>query len=290
MKRMPLFILLLFAAITGFSQTISFADVELKNYLIHENCIDTNRTDNNGWWNGDIDADVNDDGEIDQQEAERVLNLGIQDFSDAYRIKSVQDLSQFRNLNWLQIIGIDSLYEISNLELDSLRSLWIGTNYSLRRVDISDLWNLTEDFRVEDIDTLDYLNIQNGNRARYFSLFYTQYIREACVDSIAIEYNEVAWRLLSGVPKMEDCYEAASIHPVIPNHQVGLFPNPTTGSFRINTSSKILKIKILNPQGIVIKEWQPLADEMDISSVASGLYHLIFTMEEGVAFGKIWKM
>ena len=43
---------------------------------------------------------------------------------------------------------------------------------------------------------IEYLNLKNGNHPDgIFSLFYTENIKEACVDTFAAEYNEVAWHM-----------------------------------------------------------------------------------------------
>lgn len=273
----------------GYSQSLSFSDPELKRYLITEMCIDTNLTDNNGWWNGSMDADLDDDGEISQHEAMQITNIGIQDHTDAYNIKTIQDLSQFSDLTWLQIINVDSIRSISNLGLDSLHSLWIGANRTLDSVDISDLVHLTKDLRVEDIDTLSYLNIQNGSVAQYFSLFYTEHIHSACIDSIAREYEEVQWRMISGLPAVDSCSRLTSSIEQTEPMQIDVYPNPSTGEIKVHSPLEVLEVKIYGINGKLISKRKPMNNQIDISSLASGLYQLQFITRNGSVYRKIVK-
>lgn len=287
LSKILLLSLILFPTENVISQIIDFADLELKEYLINELCIDTT---NNGF--GDIDADLNNDNEIQFTEANSILNIQINDLEDNYLIKSVKDINQFENLNFLRIVQTDSITEISNLVLDSLKTLWIGSCASLRIVDISNLTGLTEDFRVEDIDTLDYLNIKNGSIPEYFSLFYSENIHYACVDSIAAEYDEVAWRMISGLPTIDNCIPLTTSiqhNETSQNELIKLYPIPTAGIIEINTKLLIETVNIFDLKGTLKNIIPVVNNQIDISHFIPGVYILKIKTENGIINKKVFK-
>lgn len=253
----------------GVSQTITFNDIGLKNYLIQELCVDTANT---FWGTGHIDVDLNNDNEIQAEEAEQVTQLMVEDFGDNYGILSVQDLSHFKNLRWLKLVHTDSVHEISNLGLDSLKHLWIGANYSLKVINISDLHALSEALRIEDIDTLDYLNIQNGSVPELFSLFYSEHIHYACVDSIADEYDEVAWRMIEHLPEFENCSSSTSQVKTVEKEAFKLYPNPTHGMLHISNNSELIQINIYDIEGRLCRIFNKSSKTIDLSDLSIGLY------------------
>lgn len=254
---------------TGISQNITFNDIGLKNYLIQELCVDTANT---FWGNGHVDVDLNNDNEIQIEEAEQVTQLMVEDFGDHYNILSVQDISHFKNLRWLKLVHVDSVYEISHLGLDSLKHLWIGANYNLKIIDISDLQALTEALRIEDIDTLDYLNIQNGSIPELFSLFYSEHIHYACVDSIAAEYNEVAWRMIENLPEFENCSSSTTQVEAVENEVFNLYPNPTNGILKIKSHSEFRRLNVFNIDGRMVGSIKKSVNEIDLTNLKTGLY------------------
>jgi len=271
-----------------FSQVINFTDSELKRYLITESCVDT--TNNGVSFSNDISVDSNNDGEIQTNEALGIIKLEIWDTPSNYSIKSLQDINSFSNLNYLKVIGNDSISEISNLVLDSLTTLWIGNCATLKIIDISNLTNLTKDLRIEDCDTLDYLNVQNGSIAQYFSLFYTNYIHYACVDSIADEYNELAWKMISGTPTINNCATLNANTPNANEPLIKMRPNPTNGFFEINDSHAFDSITIFDINGSVIKNFSIHGNKIDITNLMSGFYVIAIESSKRISYGKIVKM
>lgn len=266
-QKITIFWLLLSSV--GFCQTISFEDIGLKNYLIQELCVDTANT---FWGTGHIDVDLNNDNEIQEEEAELVTQLLVKDFGDNYGILSVQDLNHFRNLKWLKLVHVDSVYEITTLGLDSLKHFWIGSNYSLKIIDISDLHALTEALRIEDIDTLDYLNIQNGSIPELFSMFYSEHIHYACVDNISDEYDEVAWRMIEHLPEFENCSSLTSQVNTVEKEAFKLYPNPTHGMLHISNNSELIQINIYDIEGRLCRTFNKSSKTIDLSDLSIGLY------------------
>lgn len=288
MKQTITFFLIFFLACgCCFSQSINFTDLELKRYLIQELCVDSSNT--GAFFSNDLDVDLNNDNEIQLSEAEQVLRLEIYDLQDEYGIKSLLDLNAFKNLRYLKILHNDSIVSLSNFALDSLKTLWIGNCINLRVVDISNLTGLSDDFRVEDLDTLDYLNIQNGSIPQYFSLFYTDNLRYACVDSIAAEYNEVAWKMISGSPTIANCTSVNGNKPEAPAALLKVFPNPTQGSISIESHLQFDRVAVFDSKGRYRDTLTIHGGIIDLSAFPSGVYCLLFSSEDQVICKKIVK-
>ncbi|HLO56785.1 MAG TPA: T9SS type A sorting domain-containing protein [Saprospiraceae bacterium] len=164
-------LILLFLVLCGVAsgQIIDFPDVRFKNALVTSKCVDL---DGNG--TGDADADLNNDGEISEDEALTVIGLTI---SNRF-ISSLDGIKFFKNLKNL------SCYKnkISSLDVSGLLNLEILTCYQnnmknidvtgcknirelrtwendLKRIDVSSLTNLKDLYT--DFNPLDSLNL-NG--------------------------------------------------------------------------------------------------------------------------------
>jgi len=261
-----------------FGQTIDFNDSGLKDYLINKNCVDTLNNFNAPWSTPiikHINVDLNNDNEIQISEALSVEKLNINDFGDHFSILSVQDLSHFENLKWLQLTSMNLVYDISNLGLDNLKRIYIGSSQSLKIIDLSDLPNLTESLRIEDQYTIDYLNIQNGNRAEFFSLFYSDNIAYACVDSIYNEYNLVASKMISGAPEIDECEGSLTSNDIINQYEsIRVFPNPTNGIIRVESKKSIEELLIFNSLGEMLFQAGNISNPIDVSHLTSGIYFL----------------
>ncbi len=225
----------------GYCQDILFSDASLKSFLINESCVDIDN-DNNP----DMDADINNDGEIQLSEAENVTNLIFHIFDNNYSVESIQDLSNFSNLEKLTIIYFNDLENIFPLALDNLRDLSIGSCLNLKHIDLSDMHQLVN-LKIEDIDSLDYLNLQNNNfPSGIFSLFYTENIQYACVDDINKEYDEVSYHMAQDVLPSINC--KLGITEIDLENQIKIFPNPSSNFFSIQgiekENSKIIIIDI----------------------------------------------
>lgn len=168
MKKYTLFLLLISYASNA--QIINFPDANFKNALVNTNCIDTN---NNGI--GDIDADANNDGEIEVSEAVTVNSLIVEQQS----IANLSGIEQFINLHTLNcsynpLITLD-LTSQSNLSylnatscqltsivvdgLTNLNAIYAGDNY-FSTLDLSTTGFIDGMFGPNP--NLEYLNIKNG--------------------------------------------------------------------------------------------------------------------------------
>lgn len=165
------FIIVLLTATCMRSQTLNFEDINLKNALVNTLCVET--TGNNL---PDDDADTNNDGEIQHEEALAVTRL----FLDNVSILSLDGIQQFPNLEYLyiqntQITGLN----VSGLE--SLQYLICNNNSLLTTMQLQNLTGLLMlDVSYNDLVTVDasqttaynfnfsgnanlsYINIKNG--------------------------------------------------------------------------------------------------------------------------------
>jgi hypothetical protein len=280
MKKTILLIQALFTIVNGYSKTISFKDINLKQFLISENCVDTI---GNGTFVTDVDR--NNDNEIDSLEALSVKYLSISDYDNHYNIKSISDLTHFANLKSLWVHNVDSLLGIMNLGLDSITTFRVN-NHNLRAVDISDLIHLSN-IRIENVDSLDYLNIKNGSLAGYFSLFYCENIQYACVDSIAGEYNAVASHMIVGNTPSINC--TAGISEKDNDYSFKLSPNPTSGFLHINTVPVIDKIIIFSVIGNLVDEFMVVNEQVNISELVPGIYFVGINSPQGLIYEKVIK-
>lgn len=278
-----IFVLLLNIYIST-SQDINFADLNLKNYLLTKNCIDTN---NDGVFNST--ADFNEDGEIQISEALDIERLSIFDFQSENPINSIIDLNQFLNLKRLDLLQITAIQFFENMQFVNLEYLWIGSCYNLKRVDISNLPNITY-LKIEDQFGLEYLNLQNGTfPTELFSLFYTEHILEACIDDIAQEYEEVAWRMTEGNLPTVNCTLVVEDNEVGFYH-INVYPNPVGNVLIFNSNVTIRQLKIVDYLGRTVLNIEKLDFLIDISSLKSGIYLISFYAENKIYTKKIIKI
>lgn len=271
MKKLIIIIIVFFSE-NIFSQSITFGDFELKQYLVNENCIDTN---NDGY--PDTNADINNDNEIDISEALTILNLQIGHLTNPYNISSIEDLNNFSNLQVLKVYYNDYLLNIQNLYLNQLHTLMIDSQINLEHIDISGLTQLN-DLRIEGCLNLNYMNIQNGSVANYFSLFYTENIQYACVDNIPEEYDEVLFHMAAGNFPSTNC--ALSINENFKNEKLIVFPNPTNGQLSIKSKNKIIAFEVINSLGQIVMKENIFSNMIDISALKDGIYFLKLKINE----------
>lgn len=268
MKNIIILISIIGLNLSSYAQNIEFTDLNLKQYLINENSIDIN---NDGL--PDLNADLNNDSEIQLSEALNITNLTLNNFPDTYHVESIQDLSLFTNIQELAIIHFNSLEEFSLIGLDNLTSLWLGTLQSLKYIDISDL-NTLNNLRIEDISALDYLNLQNDNfPSEVFSLFYTENIQYACVDNISEEYNEVSFHMAQDVLPSIEC----SLGVLNQELDIGMsvYPNPSKGFVNIDTPNlEFLQAIIFDINGKEVYSAFENNNVIDISFLNNGIYFL----------------
>jgi len=170
MKSFYFSLLLFLISFPFYGQVLVFPDAAFKNALVASPCIDSNSD-----YIGDTDADVNNDGEIDQSEASLIVRLYVQN----QNITSLVGIEFFNNLQQLtcsgnplgslDLSGVSSLYylECSNCQLTDL----ILQNLNqLHGVGCANNLLTTLDLSGTAVDGLDcsnnpnlvYINLKNG--------------------------------------------------------------------------------------------------------------------------------
>ncbi|PHR13749.1 MAG: hypothetical protein COA40_04195 [Aequorivita sp.] len=133
MKKSYIIILFLFGSIAH-AQIVNIPDASFKNALVNRPCVDLN-----GDGNGDVDADTNNDGEIQLNEAQAVLRLDIA----GEGINSLEGIQSFLNLEYLRcgsnnIISLDIVTQ--NFNLKGL----VFEHLGITNLDVTQMTNLEE--------------------------------------------------------------------------------------------------------------------------------------------------
>jgi uncharacterized repeat protein (TIGR01451 family) len=188
MHKITFFIalLLLSGHFCSYAQIINIPDLNFKNALVNTLCVDTNGDDF-----GDVDADVNNDGEIQESEAINIATLLI----DSISIQSLAGIEYFgqlqklycqsNQLTTLDVAGLSSLTQLdchnnqlTNLNvqgLSNLQILWCHNN-QLSTLNVQGLSNLeelecsTNQLTILDVQGLSNLQILYCNHNQLNSL------------------------------------------------------------------------------------------------------------------------
>jgi hypothetical protein len=154
MRKAIIPILMLIGSYTGFAQIVNIPDANFKNALVNTNCVDTF-----GNWLPDIDADFNNDGEIQVSEALAIDNLhlnnnniisleGLQSFSNleilycSYNDVITMDVSQNPNLEILHCY--DNELTSVNVTQNPFLLDFLCQNNNLTNIDVSQNSNLIQ--------------------------------------------------------------------------------------------------------------------------------------------------
>ncbi len=179
----------------GHSQIINFPDPNFKNALVNSKCVDT---DGDGW--GDTDADLNDDGEIEVNEALMIksLNFISMSFESAEGIhffKSLIKLYFFRNFN----LTLLDLHGLQNLEILDCNNNRIN-NLNLQGLVNLKLLNCSYNRITElNIDVLENLQSIYCNNNEIKSLDFTNFNK---LELINCDDNKLETIIIQGLPNL----------------------------------------------------------------------------------------
>nr|WP_321223192.1 T9SS type A sorting domain-containing protein [uncultured Psychroserpens sp.] len=163
MKYFYTLLFLVFSFQLSQSQTITFTDLEFKNYLVNEICADL---DNDSYLDSDVDS--NNDGEIQVSEAQAVFLLEINQNCNA---TILDGLSEFSNLNEFRCINSN----VINLNLDFITQIGdieISENNNLLSIDLSQFVVGTGNVYCNSnpqLETIDINNLESVGRSLNFS-------------------------------------------------------------------------------------------------------------------------
>ena len=263
------------------SQIVNIPDANFKNALVNTNCVDTS-----GDGIGDMDADTNNDGEIQVSEAEAILWLdvtyqfidsleGIQNFVKVLELKCgfnwliTLDTSLSPNLRVLDCRG--NIRQLTTFDVTQNPNLEVLICYDshLITLDVSENPNLISLWCYEN--EFINLNLKNGNNVILIDMVATLNPNLSCiqVDDVNFAQNAPNWVIDSSAEYSEFCLLGVQNNEL---RDFTLTPNPTQDILNVKTENQIETIKIFSLQGELLKETSNT--NIDVSHLSSGLYFI----------------
>lgn len=141
----------------------------------------------------------------------------------------------------------------------------------------------------EETTHKDYLNIANGRVASPFSLFYSEYIQYACVDSITAEFNLVAFHMDPEGTLRFDCAATSSSPESIQEIELDIYPNPASDFLQIQSQSSILRVEILGHGKLIALEATD-SHRYSIEHLPNGLYTVLVETSDGLRSQRFLKV
>lgn len=299
------------------AQIIDFPDVNFKNALVNTICTDT---DGNGSF--DSDADLNDDGEIDIEEALKIISL---DLSNK-QISSLEGIGNFKNLERLyclqnEIITLN-LQELSNLtflscgtnqlsilniqELDNLEYVYCNNNL-LTTINAKGLVNLkTLDCNTNQLINLDVQELANLKTLRCYKNHLTAlYLKEAklnhtllfqenpelsyiCCDEDRI--TEIKNMAIANGQNCEVDSECSVTNTQDLYTNINTYPNPVSDILYLDSNDHWIKADIYDIAGRIMRSISFDGQSMDVSELESGTYFIRLKDGEKVGLVKFVKI
>ncbi|HLO56790.1 MAG TPA: T9SS type A sorting domain-containing protein [Saprospiraceae bacterium] len=299
------------------AQIIDFPDANFKNALVNTICTDT---DGNGSF--DSDADLNDDGEIDIEEALKIISL---DLSNK-QISSLEGIGNFKNLERLyclqnEIITLN-LQELSNLtflscgtnqlsilniqELDNLEYVYCNNNL-LTTINVKGLVNLkTLDCNTNQLINLDVQELANLKTLRCYKNHLTAlYLKEAklnhtllfqenpelsyiCCDEDRI--TEIKNMAIANGQNCEVDSECSVTNTQDLYTNINTYPNPVSDILYLDTNDHWSKAEIFDIAGRVMRSVNLHSSSMDVSGLENGTYFIRLKDGEKVGLVKFVKI
>ncbi|CAM3483411.1 T9SS type A sorting domain-containing protein [Aequorivita lipolytica] len=263
MKNYLFTTILFFSVYVLQAQIVNIPDFSFKEALRNSLCVDTN-----GDGIGDSDADLNNDGEIQNSEAEAVLWLNV---SNKY-IEELQGIQSFRNLTYLNC-GNNELTELNVSQITSLQEIEFQNN-QVTNVNFSQNINLTQIFAHNN--ELLGLNIKNGNNTILAEIDTSNNTCLGCirVDDVNYANNASNWIKDANTIYSETCI----IDFPDPNFKNGLL-NHTSSVIDTNYDGQIqyseaASVKHLNVAGENITSMVGIAHFCNLRSMYCGQNHI----------------
>ena len=291
--------MLIFTALVQ-AQIVNIPDANFKNTLVNDQVVDID-----GNRSGDIDADLNNDGEIQVSEAEAVIGLNV--FFKG--ISSLEGIEAFTNIEYIEcganpLSSLDFSQNINLFELDSsdclnLESINVSQNSNLVKLrcgytaigslDISQNPALDLIFcsntNLISLDVsqnpnvlflncgsnlfLTSLNINNNNNAALGTLIADAIPNLNCiqVDDVNYANNNPNWTKDPWVEYSEACSLGTNEFDQI---NLSLYPNPTHNILNISAKQPIESVKIYSVTGILFKESS--SSSIYVTGLLAGIY------------------
>jgi Leucine-rich repeat (LRR) protein len=316
MRSLLLFSFLTFCGVAN-GQIIDFPDANFKNALVNSICTDS---DGNGSF--DSDADLNDDGEIDIEEALKIISLdvstrnissleGIGNFKNLERLYCLQNeiitlnLQELSNLTFLSC-GTNQLSSINIQELENLEYVYCNNNL-LTTINVKGLVNLkTLDCNTNQIINLDVQELANLKTLRCYKNHLTAlYLKKAklnhtllfqenpdlsyicCDEDRIIEIKNMTIANGQNCEVNSEC-SVTKTHDLYTN--INTYPNPVTDILYLETNENWTKADIYDISGRIMRSISLDGQSMDVSGLQSGTYFIRLRDGESVGLVKFVKI
>jgi hypothetical protein len=204
-------------------------------------------------------------------------NLALSDIT--LQNNQLTDLDLANNSNLYQIVAHDnSLTSITFPASPTLLEIvWIYNN-SLTNIDLTTAPTLAT-LRFENNDLV-FLDLRNGNNTNINTMDARDNpnLQLICVDDVVFASNATNWNKDATAEYSETCILGNYDNS---NFDVVIAPNPATNSFNIqlNTNTEIETLEWINLAGQ--KQSLAVAETVDVSTFASGIYFLKITLRDG---------
>ncbi|WP_417856546.1 T9SS type A sorting domain-containing protein [Xanthomarina gelatinilytica] len=306
MKHKLPIIITLFFSLLSHSQIVNIPDANFKNALINDMVVDMD-----GDRIGDIDADLNNDGEIQQSEAENpnifgliVPSKGISSLEGIQSFINIKTLdcgdNQLTNLDLSQNTQISRLFcfqnQLTTIDVSHLSNLFyfscvenqltsldvsqntvlawlICRNNQITSLDLSQNINLTSlDCKNNQLTTL---NIKNNNNeiTNYLGTTNNPNLNCIQVDDVTYANNQTNWIKDDTSIYSSDCSNLSIIDQEL-SGQITIFPNPVKNVLNIESKGTINLIQIFDLNGKLVFEQKTFNSKLDLSHLNQGMYFL----------------
>lgn len=305
------FIVFIGFTILSSAQNIVFTDVNFKNALVNTNCINIDSSPG-----ADIDADINNDGEIDLTEALLVTNLTINN----QNISNIDEISYFSNLQYLSC-GQNSITSIEFFDNNILQSLICNDNL-INTITLNNLPNLINLYcsgnLMTDIDlsstgfiegdfsnnpNLQTVQLKNGvaNFCQILLMQGVDYtcsmflncpaLRLVCLDQEDLDsslyYSFVPQELVTFNTNSNCTLSSNTFN----NNNLKIYPNPFKDYLFLSSEDnlKLEKITIFNSLGQIVYVNSLNFKNIDVSQLNSGYYFIEIVSDQGRKIEKVIK-
>src|SRR5574343_202040 len=284
-----------FLFVLGFSflsnaQNITFTDVNFKNALVNTICI--NNDANPG---ADIDADVNNDGEIEISEALLVTNLSINN----QNISNIDEIGYFSNLQYLSC-SQNSISSIEFFNNTTLQSLFCSGNL-MTTIDLSSTGFVQGDF--SNNINLQAVQLKNGITNSCIILLmqgidYTcsMFLNCPSLVHVCLDQQDLDSSMFySSSPQEFVTFNTNSNCALnsenFKNNELKIYPNPFNDYLKLSTETNlnIERITIYNSLGQIVNTNTSNYDYIDVSKLKTGYYFIEIVSDEGKKIEKIIK-
>ncbi|WP_299889082.1 T9SS type A sorting domain-containing protein [uncultured Lacinutrix sp.] len=240
---------------------------------------------------------VNGDSIIEENEASNytgalnLSNLGLIDLTDLNNFPLVTNLeasnNSFTNLdlslkNELSTVRIENTPSLTNIQFSTacIENIYLSGN-NFQNLDLSSYTNLVDiDLSDNDLTTLD---LRNGNNTQIETSIFnlTNNSNLTCVFVDNDTYSTQNWLNKDGqtfyVTTQQQCNTLSTVTYNI--DEVKIYPNPTTNSLNIETSSVLKQITIYSVLGTKVLE--STSKTIDVSNLKEGMYLIKIENEVG---------